>query len=77
MLLGSTQSSWQTLIKHFSQPTLSQWRRRNALKMWSGWPTFPMIFVDGILVGGYRDLQALIDSAELKNVLDTYRRPAS
>jgi len=28
-------------------------------------------------VGGYRDLQALIDSAELKNVLDTYRRPAS
>ena len=21
------------------------WRRRNALKMWTGWPTFPMIFV--------------------------------
>ncbi|MGZ5037307.1 MAG: hypothetical protein ACXWGT_11115, partial [Usitatibacter sp.] len=19
-----------------------EWRRRNALKMWSGWPTFPM-----------------------------------
>lgn len=56
---------------------LSQWRRRNALKMWSGWPTFPMVFVDGILVGGYRDLQALIDSSELKKTLDTQRRPAS
>jgi monothiol glutaredoxin len=22
------------------------WRRRLALKMWTGWPTFPMIFVD-------------------------------
>ena len=28
------------------------WRRRNALKMWSGWPTFPMVFVKGVLVGG-------------------------
>src|SRR5574340_531638 len=24
---------------------LSGWRRRNALKMWTGWPTFPMVFV--------------------------------
>ncbi|MCA9528481.1 MAG: glutaredoxin, partial [Myxococcales bacterium] len=23
----------------------SQWRRRTAIKMWSGWPTFPMVFV--------------------------------
>ncbi len=56
---------------------ISQWRRRNALKMWSGWPTFPMILVDGVLVGGYRDLQALIDSSELKKTLDTQRHPAS
>ena len=26
---------------------LGQWRKRNALKMWSGWPTFPMVFVQG------------------------------
>ena len=25
----------------------SDWRRRNALKMWAGWPTFPMVFVKG------------------------------
>ena len=31
---------------------LSQWGRRNALKLWTGWPTFPMIFVKGTLIGG-------------------------
>ena len=45
------------------------WRRRNALKMWSGWPTFPMVFVKGTLVGGAQELQALIDSGELKRLL--------
>ena len=47
----------------------SQWRRRNALKMWTGWPTFPMIFVKGVLVGGADDLQALVDSGELGQML--------
>jgi glutaredoxin-related protein len=48
---------------------LSQWRRRNVLKMWTGWPTFPMVFVRGVLVGGAEDLQRLIDSGELKTLL--------
>jgi monothiol glutaredoxin len=43
----------------------SQWRRRGALKMWSGWPTFPMVFVDGMLIGGAEDLKRLIESGEL------------
>ena len=47
----------------------SLWRRRNALKMWTGWPTFPMVFVKGTLVGGYEDLKKLIDSGELKAML--------
>lgn len=47
----------------------SGWRRRNALKMWTGWPTFPMVFVHGTLVGGASDLQRLIDSGELAAVL--------
>lgn len=47
----------------------SRWRERNALKLWTGWPTFPMVFVKGTLVGGYKDLQALIDSGELKRML--------
>lgn len=48
---------------------LSQWRRRNALKLWTGWPTFPMVFVKGVLVGGAEDLQALIDRGELRQML--------
>jgi monothiol glutaredoxin len=47
----------------------SQWRRRNALKMWTGWPTLPMVFVRGQLVGGADDLRRLIDSGELKALL--------
>jgi monothiol glutaredoxin len=38
----------------------SQWKRRLALKMWSGWPTFPMVFRDGILLGGCKEVKALI-----------------
>ena len=47
----------------------SQWRQRGALKMWTGWPTFPMVFVKGVLVGGAADLKTLIDSGELKRTL--------
>ncbi|HSN33028.1 MAG TPA: glutaredoxin domain-containing protein [Ideonella sp.] len=47
----------------------AQWRRRNALKMWTGWPTFPMVFVRGMLIGGASDLKKLLDSGELKRLL--------
>jgi monothiol glutaredoxin len=43
---------------------LGQWRPRTALKMWSGWPTYPMVFIQGQLVGGAQDLQRLIASGE-------------
>jgi len=48
---------------------LGDWRRRNALKMWTGWPTFPMVFVKGVLVGGANDLQKLLESGELTQLL--------
>jgi glutaredoxin-related protein len=38
----------------------SEWHKRLALKMWTGWPTFPMIFVEQKLVGGRKDLLALL-----------------
>ena len=47
----------------------NSWRQRNALKLWTGWPTMPMVFVKGTLVGGATDLQKLIDSGELKKLL--------
>lgn len=48
---------------------LSDWRRRNALKMWTGWPTFPMVFVKGVLIGGADDLHKLMESGELARLL--------
>ena len=48
---------------------LKGWRRRNALKMWTGWPTFPMVFVKGVLVGGASELRRLIERGELKSML--------
>ena len=48
---------------------LTGWRRRNALKMWTGWPTFPMVFVKGVLVGGASDLARLHASGELAKLL--------
>ena len=47
----------------------SDWRRRNSLKMWTGWPTFPMVFVKGVLIGGADDLDRLITSGELTRML--------
>jgi len=48
---------------------LDGWRRRNALKMWTGWPTFPKVFVQGVLIGGASDLARLIQSGELKRIM--------
>ena len=34
----------------------SKWQQRLAIKLWSGWPTFPQVFIDGKLVGGAKEL---------------------
>jgi monothiol glutaredoxin len=47
----------------------SRWRDRSALKFWTGWPTLPLVFVKGTLVGGADDLDALIKNGELKKLL--------
>lgn len=52
---------------------LGEWRRRLALKMWTGWPTFPMVFVDGVLVGGASDLEKLLQAGSLADL--TSRSP--
>lgn len=46
-----------------------EWRRRTALKMWTGWQTFPMIFVKGTFIGGASDLAKLMESGELNRML--------
>ena len=47
----------------------SQWRERGALKMWTGWPTLPMVFVRGTLVGGFTELEKLIQTGALAKLL--------
>ncbi len=37
----------------------SMWRERLAIKLWAGFPTFPMVFVDGTLIGGASELEKL------------------
>ena len=56
---------------------LGGWRRRGALRMWTGWPTFPMVFVKGVLVGGADDLNRLIASGELTRMLAGKPGPAA
>jgi glutaredoxin-related protein len=48
---------------------LSEWKRRGVLRMWTGWPTFPMVFVGGTLIGGFEDLKKLVESGELAKLL--------
>jgi monothiol glutaredoxin len=47
----------------------TDWRKRLSLKLWTGWSTFPMIFVRGILIGGYQDLERLLASGEFAQLL--------
>jgi monothiol glutaredoxin len=85
VVIGMAQNPWPKLARSALRAAgvnhhylgygsyLSQWRRRNALKMWTGWPTFPMVFVDGTLIGGAQDLKRLIASGELQTML--HREP--
>jgi glutaredoxin-related protein len=47
----------------------SQWRQRLAIKIWAQWPTFPMVFVGGSLVGGFTELEALARAGELEHLV--------
>jgi monothiol glutaredoxin len=48
-----------------------QWRRRLAIKLWSGYPTFPQVFVRGVLVGGNQELQAMLADGSLQKRLES------
>ncbi len=49
---------------------LSDWRKRLAVKLWSGWPTFPQVFVKGTLMGGEDATVAALADGSLKKRLD-------
>jgi glutaredoxin-related protein len=41
-----------------------EWKPRLALKIWAGWPTFPMVFRDGVLLGGAAELEKYLASGK-------------
>jgi monothiol glutaredoxin len=47
----------------------SEWKRRLAIKLWSGWPTFPQVFVKGTLIGGEDATVAALADGSLKKRL--------
>lgn len=53
---------------------LSQWKKRLAIKLWSGWPTFPQVYVKGVLLGGEDLTKAAIADGSLKARLDAQKK---
>ena len=47
----------------------SKWKERLAIKMWSGWPTFPQVFVHGVLVGGEDVVVAALADGSLAKMI--------
>jgi monothiol glutaredoxin len=45
----------------------AKWRERLAIKLWSGWPTFPQVFVNGTLIGGEDLTKAALADGSLKS----------
>jgi monothiol glutaredoxin len=54
-----------TYIEHGSY--FSKWRERLAIKLWSGWPTFPQVFVRGVLIGGEDLTKAALADGSIKS----------
>jgi len=48
----------------------SEWRQRLAIKMWSGWPTFPQVYVKGVLIGGEDLTKEALADGTLKKLLE-------
>jgi monothiol glutaredoxin len=42
------------------------WKPRLAIKLWSGWPTYPQIFINGQLIGGGAELIEWMKSNKFK-----------
>ena len=48
---------------------VSKWKERLAIKMWSGWPTFPQVYVRGTLIGGASETKAALEDGSFKQRL--------
>lgn len=48
---------------------LGRWKERLAIKIWSGYPTFPQVFVKGVLIGGARETLAGVADGSIEKRL--------
>ena len=55
-------------VNIFEDPEL-----REALKRYSNWPTYPQLYIDGELVGGWDIIQEMYRSGELKQLIEDAR----
>lgn len=42
------------------------WKPRLAIKLWSGWPTYPQVFVNGKLIGGCQETVKALAVGKIK-----------
>ena len=57
-------------VKYDYFDILSDSEIREGLKVYSKWPTYPQLYVNGKLVGGIDILQELHESGELEDALN-------
>ena len=48
---------------------LSRWKERLAIKIWSAWPTFPQVFVRGVLIGGCHETERMLKDGTFSKML--------
>lgn len=60
-------------LQEFGTPFTKK-NEREAIKAWSGWQTFPQIFVNGYLIGGYIELKKSFDDGSLDKIINIKKK---
>ena len=63
------QASEHDFKELYLRPWLMDRRKKLAVMLWSGWPTFPQVFIRGMLIGGEQELRRAIQNGELAHRL--------
>jgi monothiol glutaredoxin len=67
---GQTVSALKSVGRPFAYVNIFEDEEiREGLKVYSSWPTFPQLYIDGELVGGADIVIEMYHSGELKNLL--------
>ena len=53
----------------YLRPWMLNKHKKLAVMLWSGWPTFPQIFIRGMLIGGEQELRRAIHNGDFDHRL--------